>query len=332
MRAIPTKHTRIAILSVLLVACVAVDPMRRVRAQDPENTPKEANLTNQEDAIRKANEALAAPANDPGKEPATSADGSEPSVNFLELIVKGGWLMVPIAVMSFVVVAVAVERTLGLRRSKIMPPDLIQGLNQITADRRGFDPRRAYRLCRQFPSTASTVIGSMLLKVGRPQLEVEHMVTESRDREAGALFKNVRTLNLASAVTPLLGLLGTVWGMIKAFFATANLPVGANKAEHLAEGIYVALVTTFAGLAVAIPAAVLAHVFEGRIQNLLREIDHLIVGILPYVERLEGHSGVNPLGDKLGSGEKGREGEGEMGRQGEGETPAPDFQHPTSNI
>ena len=321
----PTKQTsaRIAILWVLLVACVAVDPMRRVCAQDPGDTPKEANLANQEEAIRKANEALAAPVNDPGTEPATPADGSEPSVNFLELIVKGGWLMVPIAVMSFVVVAVAVERALGLRRSRIMPPDLIQGLNQITADRRGFDPSRAYRLCRQFPSTSSTVVGNMLLKVGRPQTEVEHMVTESRDREAGSLYKNVRTLNLASAVTPLLGLLGTVWGMIKAFFATANLPVGANKAEHLAEGIYVALVTTFAGLAVAIPAAVLAHVFEGRIQNLLREIDHLIVGILPYVERLEGHSEVNPLGDKLGSGEKGRVGEGELGRQGEGVTTGP---------
>ena len=63
---------------------------------------------------------------------------------------------------------------------------------------------------------------------------------------------------------------------------------GVNKAEQLAGGIYVALVTTFAGLCVAIPGAVLAHYFEGRIQALFREIDELLLGILPQLERYEG--------------------------------------------
>lgn len=64
--------------------------------------------------------------------------------------------------------------------------------------------------------------------------------------------------------------------MIQAFFATANLPVGANKAESLAEGIYTALVTTAGGLVVAIPAAMLAHYFEGRIQRLLSEVAEFV--------------------------------------------------------
>ena len=76
--------------------------------------------------------------------------------------------------------------------------------------------------------------------------------------------------------------------MIQAFFATANLPTGANKAEYLAQGIYVALVTTFAGLAVAIPAAVLAHLFEGRIQKLFRQLDETLSGLLSQMERFEG--------------------------------------------
>ena len=76
--------------------------------------------------------------------------------------------------------------------------------------------------------------------------------------------------------------------MIQAFFATANLPTGANKAEHLAEGIYVALVTTFAGLSVAIPAAILAHWFEGRIQKLFRDLDETLLGLIPRLERFEG--------------------------------------------
>ena len=64
-----------------------------------------------------------------------------------------------------------------------------------------------------------------------------------------------------------MGLLGTVWGMIRAFHDTAQLAPGQNKADYLAEGIYVALVTTLAGLAVAIPAAIFSHYFEGITNN-----------------------------------------------------------------
>ena len=76
--------------------------------------------------------------------------------------------------------------------------------------------------------------------------------------------------------------------MIQAFYVTANLPDSANKGEALAQGIYVALVTTFAGLAIAIPAAVMAHYFEGRILRLLRHVESLAASLLPQVERYEG--------------------------------------------
>jgi len=158
----------------------------------------------------------------------------------------------------------------------------------------GFDPRIAYRLCQLHPSAASNVIRSVLLKVGRPQMEVEQALRDAEEREASRLYSNVRWLSLAAGVTPLLGLLGTVWGMIKAFFVTANLPVGVNRAEYLADGIYVALVTTFAGLSVAIPAAVLAHLFEGRIQKLFRELDEIVLGLLPQLERFEGRLRFSP--------------------------------------
>jgi biopolymer transport protein ExbB len=128
----------------------------------------------------------------------------------------------------------------------------------------------------------------VLLKVGRPHAEVERAETDSSEHEAAKLYKNVRTINLATTVTPLLGLLGTVQGMIQCFFITANLPANVNKTQSLANGIYVALVTTFAGLVVAIPAALIAHYFEGRIQSLFREIHELLSGLLPQLERYEG--------------------------------------------
>lgn len=209
-------------------------------------------------------------------------------INILELLIDGGHLMWPIFLMSLLVVTFGVERGLGLRRHKVLPPQLVAGLGELAGQKGGLDPRKAYKLCQTYPSAAANVIKGMLLKVGRPHTEVEHAVTEANEREAARLYANVRWLGLAAGVSPLLGLLGTVWGMIQAFSVTANLPTGANKSQALAEGIYVALVTTFAGLAVAIPAAVLAHFFEGWIQKLFRELDETLLGLMPQLERFEG--------------------------------------------
>jgi biopolymer transport protein ExbB len=217
-----------------------------------------------------------------------AAPTAAPHINVFELLTRGGWLMLPIVVLSVIVAAAAIERAVALRRKKILPTELVRALGGLARQSNGFDPRKAYQLCQQYPSAAATIIRTMLLKLGRPHAEVEHAVAEATEREAARLYANVRTLNLAAAISPLLGLLGTVWGMIKAFMATASMPLGANKAEHLAEGIYTALVTTFAGLAVAIPAAVLAHLFEGQIQARLRDIDQLLLSLLPQVERFEG--------------------------------------------
>ena len=144
------------------------------------------------------------------------------------------------------------------------------------------------------PCTASAVIRAMLVKVGRPHSEVEHAVAETAEREAERAFANVRWLNLCTGVTPLMGLLGTVWGMIIAFHQTTLLAPGQDRATQLAEGIYIALVTTLGGLMVAIPAAILAHFFERRIVALFHEIDEMLFNLMPLVERYEGRVGLVP--------------------------------------
>jgi biopolymer transport protein ExbB len=78
--------------------------------------------------------------------------------------------------------------------------------------------------------------------------------------------------------------------MIIAFYTTANLEAGANRAAELAQGIYVALITTFAGLCVAIPAAIIAHFLEGRILAGFRRVDALVAGLLPQMERHAGRA------------------------------------------
>lgn len=241
------------------------------------------------EAERRAEEALASPPQqETGSPPNSPEPQTVPQINVLDLAFRGGVMMIPITLMSVLTVVFGFERALGLRQRKILPDALITGLGRISQEKRGFDPRAAYRLCRQYPSAAANVLKAMLMKVGRPLSEAEQAMKEAGEREADRLYANVRFLTLSAAVTPLLGLLGTVQGMIQAFFVTSHLPPGANRAEMLAQGIYTALVTTFAGLCVAIPASVLAHYFEGRIQNSLRRLDESLLGLLPQLERFEG--------------------------------------------
>ena len=235
----------------------------------------------------------------PGPQPASPAAAAEVAVeniqppaqrgiNFFTLLTKGGWFMVPLAILSVVVLTIGLERFLALRRDKIFPQPLIDRLAELSMEPGGLDPRKAYQLCQQYPSSASQVLRSMLIKVGRPQVEIENAVVESSQREATRLSQLGSWLSLAAAIAPLIGLLGTVWGITQAFYDTTQMVAGENRAEVLAQGIYTALVTTLCGLMIAIPAAILSHYFENRVLLLMNEIEEMIFNLLPQVERYEG--------------------------------------------
>ncbi len=289
------------------IALLLVGPPRAAPAQPPPPTPvapgaeaakrspevpdAEAQSARLAEAARRAEDDLAAgaAARKAAPAPRPQTPEEEPQeINYLGLLVRGGPLMIPIAFMSLLTVAFALERGMALRRRRVLPPRLIAGLGRLAAQPGGLDPKAAYRLCQQYPSAAAKVIRSMLLKIGRPHTEVEQAVADANDREAARLYANVRWLNLAAGVTPLLGLLGTVQGMIQAFIVTASIQGGERKAQELAEGIYTALVTTFAGLCVAIPAAIVAHFCESQIERLCRELHETLLGVLPQLERYEG--------------------------------------------
>ena len=120
-----------------------------------------------------------------------------------ELFLAGGFLMWPIVAMSVIVVAFGLERLWALRRGRFVPRRLVDGLDRLTAEA-AFDPRKAYRLCQEHPSSLATVIKALLEKIGRPLPEVEHAVEAAKEREASRLYANIRPISLAVTVTPLL--------------------------------------------------------------------------------------------------------------------------------
>lgn len=315
-------RTALVVLATLLVGVLAAAapvplaaqsdlPVLLAQAADP-NPGAEPAPVPLEEAERLAREALAGPSAGPAPPTGAATDGTpaetpqKKTLNLFELIFSGGWLMtatvIPILIMSLVVAVFGIERFLALRRRKVIPPRLVRALGEASSSEGGLDPRQAYKICQKYPSAAASVIRAALLKLGRPHSELESAVKDACEREAGRLYANVRPLSLAAAISPLLGLLGTVIGMIMAFFETATGNITGSKAAALAEGIYTALVTTFLGLVVAIPAAILAHWFEGRIQAFFREIDELLLGMMPQLERYEGKMRVHRRTSKTENG------------------------------
>ncbi len=219
-------------------------------------------------------------------------------MDFFSLLIKGGVFMIPIGVVSLMVVTIVFDRLIGLRSGKMLPSNLRRSLSQLT--RQGeLDPRDVYRLCGESNSAAARIIRAMVLKTGRPQPEIQAATSEASQREVDRAYSNVRWLNLASGIGPLLGLLGTVWGLIQAFHDTTQLTAGQNRADFLAIGIYEALITTLSGLIVAIPAAVASHYFEGRITNIFGSIEELTSELMMRLERYEGRARFETIGREL---------------------------------
>ena len=209
-------------------------------------------------------------------------------INFLSLLFKGGWFMVPLGLLSILVVAISVERFIMLRRERLFPEELVNRIGMLAQSPGGLDPREAYKLCQLHPSTASKIIRNTLVKVGRPHSEVENALKDSAQREATRLSQLASWLSLAAAVAPLIGLLGTVWGITQAFYDTTNLPLGEDRASALGVGIYTALVTTMCGLLIAIPAAIISHYFENKIVTTINDVEEMVGSLLPQLERYEG--------------------------------------------
>ncbi len=197
--------------------------------------------------------------------------GSTEGTSLLSIISAGGLLMAPIAFCSLILCMFSLERTMSLRRARIIPRPFVKRiLEQLKAGE--LDKREAYRICRENKSPVATVLAAGVRRWGKPVQEVEKAVVDAGERLGNRLRKYLKLFNGIATITPLLGLLGTVIGMIQSF--NAIVVTGAmGKPELLAAGISQALVTTAAGLTVAIPALIAYIYFSSRVDKLLMEID-----------------------------------------------------------
>jgi len=185
-----------------------------------------------------------------------------------ELVKAGGWLMVPILICSVISAAICIERFWTLRGSQVVPKALLTEVwqwiqqNQMT-------PQRIKQIRSQSPLGAILATGIGNHHRGREQMK--QSIEEASGQVIHELERYLSTLGTVAAVSPLIGLLGTVIGMIKVFSAIQLEGVG--NAAVLAGGISEALITTAAGLTVAIPSLFFYRFFQRRVDELVMEME-----------------------------------------------------------
>ncbi|MGB7347608.1 MAG: MotA/TolQ/ExbB proton channel family protein [Pirellulaceae bacterium] len=192
---------------------------------------------------------------------------------FVTKIMAGGWLMLPLAICSLIVLALSMERMVALRRGRVIPRPFVRRFTECVEDGQ-LSYEEATEICKEFDCPVSEVFHAALRRWGRPMLEIEQAVMDAGDRVAERLRRFLRVFHAISNVAPLIGLLGTVIGMIQAFDMISSQD-SIGRPEVLAGGISVALMTTAGGLCVAIPAYLAYMYFSSKSDRYLGEIDKL---------------------------------------------------------
>ncbi len=211
---------------------------------------------------------------------AAKAGADEESQTLLSLIMKGGALMIPIAICSVVAVYVSIWQFLLLRRDQILPSGFQSKLRDSLSVK-GNDAKGGLAYCDQVGGPVSRIFKAGIPKIGKEDETIEKAIEDAGAREVGKMKRQLRPLSAVATIAPLLGLLGTVYGMIGAFQAASA--AGAGKADTLAKGIYEALVTTAAGLTLAIPVLIVFQILSNKIDSIVDEVDDIAIDFLEHV-------------------------------------------------
>jgi len=198
----------------------------------------------------------------------------------LEIIRAGGWLMAPIILCSILSLTIIAERFWTLRRSKVVPEDLGEKVEDWASrhelDRRHIDELRS-------GSVSGRVLAAGLVNRHRSRHLIKEAIEDTGRHVVHELERFLNTLGTIAGISPLLGLLGTVIGMIKVF--SSIMVHGVGDANQLAGGISEALLTTAAGLTVAIPSFFFYRYFKGKVEAYVVNMEEQAINLIEAIER-----------------------------------------------
>ncbi|WP_169972686.1 MotA/TolQ/ExbB proton channel family protein [Tautonia rosea] len=217
------------------------------------------------------------------------ADAAEPQTapvgtsSVLALLRTVNPMLIPLVLCSIATLGYTLERVVALRRARVIPKDFVERfLDRLSSGK--LDRDRAAELCRAHESPVARIFGHAIRYWGQPATAIRQAVEADAASEIADMKRNVRVLNGTATLAPLLGLLGTVVGLIEAFDALGGPAVqDASRGQALANGISLALVATAFGLAIAIVSVIAYYALLNRIDRLVRELDEQVRRVIELV-------------------------------------------------
>ena len=206
------------------------------------------------------------------------------SMTFLETLTQGGWIMVPILLLSFLAAYLFVERLMTIRKANVEPAAITQRVRKYvqTGDVRG-----AMGYCEAQGKPVTRILRHGLERLGRPISEIQDAVQAQGKHETFELEKRTELLASIAGIAPMLGFLGTVTGMIQAFQEIQALQGNVNPSV-LAGGIWEALLTTAAGLIVGILALFFYNFLHTRIKRLINDMERSATDFIDLLQEPAG--------------------------------------------
>jgi len=192
------------------------------------------------------------------------------SMTFLEILTQGGFLMIPLFVLSVLAIFVIAERWRTLENSRM---DIAAMLNNIESLLKSGSQQRAIQYCEEFNKPLARILKSGIRRLGRPIRDIEESIRNAGKKEIFLLEKRMNWLATIAGVAPLIGFTGTVTGMIRAFMDIQALQGNVNPSV-LAGGIWEALITTATGLIVGIIAYGFYNFLLGKINRMIFELEN----------------------------------------------------------
>jgi len=200
----------------------------------------------------------------------------------VDILISGGPVMIPLGILSMAALAIIIERLWILRRSNYLQGSTVQALTGLLAGRKF---RGSVDYCRRHPGPFTELVATLVENRHAPYDELKEILEDTGRLQLMGLQRGLPALGTIVAGAPLLGLLGTVIGMIKIFSVVAS--AGSGITEQLSSGISQALITTAAGLVIAIPALFTHSFLEARAVSILADIEAQILDFLHLVRRPE---------------------------------------------
>lgn len=197
----------------------------------------------------------------------------------LELLASGGWVMVPLMVLAVLAAAIVLERLWTLRRAEVIPHGIVQEIEHWSRGK-DLDASEIQRLRKDSP--LGEILAAALQIRQKPRHVIKERIEDVGRHISHDLNRFLPTLGTIASVSPLLGLLGTVFGMIQMFLTI--LTTGVGDANQLAGGIGQALISTAAGLCVAIPALMFHRYFRGKVAGYVVEMEKVAMHLLDVLE------------------------------------------------